>query len=137
MKRTYSATGTQERSGRALLPECVLHFLGDRWPRKDTWQAVVGKKHAGKCPSVGPVAVHKPQGGLVGYAALLLERVFGPLHGQLEELEEREFSSRLAHPISPQGRLDWPEVDEEIRELRRRFESATTQQDHRAVGMAC
>jgi hypothetical protein len=66
-----------------------------------------------------------------------LERVFAPLHGQLEELEEREFSSRLAHPISPRGRLDWPEVDEEIRELRRRFESATTQQDYRAVGMAC
>jgi hypothetical protein len=65
-----------------------------------------------------------------------LERVFAPLHGQLEELEEREFSSRLAHPISPRGRLDWPEVDEEIRELRRRFESATTQQDYRAVGMA-
>jgi hypothetical protein len=66
-----------------------------------------------------------------------LERVFAPLHSQLEELEEREFSSRLAHPISQRGRLDWPEVDEEIRELRRRFESATTQQDYRAVGMAC
>jgi hypothetical protein len=98
---------------------------------------VVGKKHAEKCPSLAPVAVHKPQGGLAGYAALLLERVFGPLHGQLEEWEGREFSSRLAHPISPRGRLDWPEVDEEIRELRRRLESATTQQDYRAVGMAC
>ncbi len=66
-----------------------------------------------------------------------LERVFGPVHERLEELEEQQFSSRLAYPISPRGRLDWPAVDEEIRELRRRFEAATTQQDYRAVGMAC
>jgi len=66
-----------------------------------------------------------------------LEGVFGPVHGRLEELEDWEFSSKLARPVSPRGRLDWPEVDEEIRELRRRFEAATTQQDYRAVGMAC
>jgi hypothetical protein len=47
-------------------------------------------------------------------------------------------ASRLARPpISPRGRLDWPEVDEEIRELRRRFETATTQQDYRAIGVGC
>jgi len=29
-----------------------------------------------------------------------LERVFGPVHERLEELEEQQFSSRLAYPIS-------------------------------------
>jgi hypothetical protein len=66
-----------------------------------------------------------------------LEGIFGPLLGRLEELEDWDFSSRLARPISPRGRLDWPDVDEEIRELRRRFEAATTQQDYRAIGVGC
>jgi hypothetical protein len=39
--------------------------------------------------------------------------------------------------VSPHGQVGWPKVDEEIRELRRRFSTATTPQDYRAIGTHC
>lgn len=39
--------------------------------------------------------------------------------------------------MSPREAVGWPAVDEEIRELRRRFRSSTTPQDYRAVGTHC
>jgi hypothetical protein len=66
----------------------------------------------------------------------LLEELFGPLHLQLARIEEQAFEA-LAYPVSPHVEVGWPLVDEEIRELRRRFQSASTPQDHRAIGTHC
>jgi hypothetical protein len=63
----------------------------------------------------------------------LLEDLFGPLHRELVRLEERTFDA-LADPVTPHADLGWPLVDEEIRELRRRFQTASTPQDYRALG---
>jgi len=66
----------------------------------------------------------------------LLEELFEPLHLRLIRLEESLFEA-LADPVSPRAGTGWPVVDEEIRELCRRFRSATTPQDYRAVGTHC
>ena len=66
----------------------------------------------------------------------LLETLFGPLHEQLLSLEEDTFDA-LVDPVSPHGSTGWPRVDEEIRELRRRFQTASTSQDYRALGTNC
>ncbi|UGQ41207.1 hypothetical protein [Rhodococcus aetherivorans] len=66
----------------------------------------------------------------------LLENLFGPLHKQLISLEERSFDA-LAVAVSPRSTTGWSLVDEEIRELRRRFQTATTSQDYRALGTNC
>jgi hypothetical protein len=52
-------------------------------------------------------------------------------------LEEERFEAQLADPVSPRGRTGWLEVDNEIKELRRRFSTASTPQDYRAVGSHC
>lgn len=67
----------------------------------------------------------------------LVERHFGPLRDELSRLEDRADSSQLADPASPHDSLGWPEVDVEVQELRRRFRSARTAQDYRAVGTDC
>lgn len=66
----------------------------------------------------------------------LLEGVFGPLDLELMRLEEKELEG-LARPISPRATVGWPDVDQEIRELRRRFSVATSPQDYRAIGVHC
>ena len=66
----------------------------------------------------------------------MLDEFFEPLHLQLIRLEERTFEA-LALPVSPRAELGWPVVDEEIRELRRRFATAVTTQDYRALGTNC
>lgn len=66
----------------------------------------------------------------------ILDKLFEPLHLQLIRLEERTLEA-LALPISPRADLGWPYVDEEIRELRRRFATAVTTQDYRAIGTYC
>jgi hypothetical protein len=66
----------------------------------------------------------------------LLDEMFGPLHLRLIRLEDTTLEA-LANPISPRAGTGWPVVDEEIRELRRRFQSSTTGQDYRAVGTHC
>jgi hypothetical protein len=67
----------------------------------------------------------------------LLEQHFEPLHTRLIDREDRELRSVLAEPVSPHAGTGWPQVDEEIRELTRRFRSSTTPQDYRAVGTHC
>ncbi|MBM4487733.1 hypothetical protein MWT96_25180 (plasmid) [Prescottella equi] len=66
----------------------------------------------------------------------LLGDLFEPLHKELTALEERSFDD-LASAISPHAATGWPSVDEEILELRRRFQTATTTQDYRALGTNC
>lgn len=66
----------------------------------------------------------------------MLESLFAGLHEELVLREEESFHG-LAEPVSPRGALGWPQVDEEIRELRRRFETAATPQDYRALGTNC
>lgn len=66
----------------------------------------------------------------------LLSDLFDPLYMRLERLEETTFEA-LVEPVSPRSEIGWPAVDEEIRELRRRFQTATTTQDYRDVGLRC
>lgn len=55
----------------------------------------------------------------------ILAQIFDPLYLRLVRLEEGTFQAQL-EPISPRASVGWPAVDEEIRELRRRFQTATT-----------
>jgi hypothetical protein len=66
----------------------------------------------------------------------LLDEKFEPLHLQLIRLEETTLEA-LANPVSPRAGTGWPVVDEEIKELRRRFQVSTSAQDYRAVGTYC
>lgn len=66
----------------------------------------------------------------------LLAELFDPLYLRLLRLEEATFEA-LLDPVSPRAEVGWPAVDEEIRELRRRFQNATTAQDHKDVGLRC
>jgi hypothetical protein len=65
-----------------------------------------------------------------------LDERFEPLHHQLMRLEETTLEA-LANPVSPRAGTGWPVVDEEIKELRRRFQASTSAQDYRAVGTHC
>lgn len=67
----------------------------------------------------------------------ILHELFEPLHLRLAEREAGSISTTLAVAISPHRTTGWPAVDEEIVELRRHFESATSQQDHSNIGNDC
>lgn len=67
----------------------------------------------------------------------ILDKYFEPLHTLLDEREAGSITSTLAAAISPRRVTGWPRVDEEISELRRHFESASTQQDYSNVGNDC
>lgn len=67
----------------------------------------------------------------------LLSQQFEPLHARLAAMEDQALESNLVQPISPRLDTGWPKVDQEIRELRRRFASASTPQDYRAIGTHC
>jgi hypothetical protein len=62
---------------------------------------------------------------------------FDPLYPIFDAMEECELESQLTNAVSPRGRLDWPIVDAELDQLRRRFAAASTFQDYSAVGTAC
>lgn len=74
-----------------------------------------------------------------GYRARrqLLAEHFEPLHARLAGMEDAAMASNLAEPVSARTTTGWPRVDEEIRELRRRFRAASTPQDYRAIGTHC
>lgn len=67
---------------------------------------------------------------------VMVGKVFDPLYMSLLRLEETMLEA-LFDPVSPRAEVGWPAVDEEIRELRRRFQNATTAQDHKDVGLRC
>jgi hypothetical protein len=66
----------------------------------------------------------------------MLHDLFEPLHRELIRLEELSFDA-LATGVTPHSALGWATVDEEVRELRRRFQTASSAQDYRAVGGHC
>lgn len=66
----------------------------------------------------------------------ILADLFEPCRAKLVALEERSLDA-LPNPISPRSSTGWVAVDDEIRELRRRFQTATTPQDYRAIGTHC
>lgn len=67
----------------------------------------------------------------------ILDEHFEPLHKELIAREAGSITSALATAISPHKVTGWPRVDEEISELRRHFETASTQQDYSNVGNDC
>lgn len=52
----------------------------------------------------------------------------------LYDLEEKAFQAILPDAVSPHRELGWPSVDTELREMKRRFVTASTPQDYRDVG---
>lgn len=66
----------------------------------------------------------------------LLAQLFDPLFTRLLRMEEASFDA-LAQPASARASTGWPAVDDEVKELRRRFQSSITPQDYRAVGTHC
>lgn len=66
----------------------------------------------------------------------LVRDMFDPVHQQLLVMEARHHES-VADPISPRGFTGWALVDDEVRELRKRFGTASTPQDYRAIGSHC
>ena len=74
---------------------------------------------------------------LAGARRRLLAEHFEPLHARLGQLEDSALASNLAEPVSALTTTGWPRVDEEIRELRRSFRSASAPQDYRAIGTHC
>lgn len=67
----------------------------------------------------------------------ILEELFRPVEDELDRQENAQFRASLAEGVSPHTELGWPQVDEELNELRRRFRTATTTQDYRDVGNRC
>ena len=67
----------------------------------------------------------------------ILDNLFSPVQDELERQENAEFRASLAEGASPHDKLGWPQVDEELEELRRRFRTAKTPQDYRDVGNRC
>lgn len=67
----------------------------------------------------------------------IIDEYFDPLHQLLDEREAGSIASTLATAISPHPVTGWPRVDEEVSELRRHFESASTQQDYSNIGNDC
>lgn len=64
----------------------------------------------------------------------ILDADFAPLHKVLDEREAGSIASTLAEPISSLQVTGWPRVDEEVSELRRHFEVASTRQDFSNIG---
>ena len=64
----------------------------------------------------------------------LLRQHLDPIDDQLKRLEEAQFRSELAQPVSPRGTTGWSAVDTEIAALRQRFKTASEPQDYRDVG---
>jgi len=75
-------------------------------------------------------------GGYGSWAARrsMVQDLFGPVQETLERLEDDALGAELAEPIASERRSSWPDVDDEISELRRHFHAATTTQDFRNVG---
>lgn len=67
----------------------------------------------------------------------MVDGIFEPLHELLDQREANSMTWSLATPISPRPVTGWPRVDEEIAEMRRHFNSATSQQDYSNVGNDC
>lgn len=67
----------------------------------------------------------------------ILNEYFDPIHDLLDKREAGSITSTLATAISPRTVTGWPRVDEELSELRRHFESASTQQDYSNIGNDC
>lgn len=67
----------------------------------------------------------------------MLNEFFEPLHEQLERSEAAGLEWALASGISPHPVTGWPKVDEEIAELRRHFNAASSQQDYSNIGNDC
>jgi hypothetical protein len=67
----------------------------------------------------------------------LIGKFFDPVQDELDRQEEAELHAVLAEAVYRRAATGWPNVDEEITELRRRLPTATTPQDHRDVGNRC
>lgn len=75
-------------------------------------------------------------GGYGSWAArrAIVQTYLGPVEDELERMEDAQIQGTVASPVTDAALLGWPAVDEELRELKRRFRTASTPQDYRDVG---
>ncbi|KJF18045.1 hypothetical protein AXFE_11440 [Acidithrix ferrooxidans] len=66
----------------------------------------------------------------------ILSQIFDPIHEFLAQLDV-ETPAGPTSSIRNEATTGWPTVDEELRELRRAFASATTPQNYAAIGLQC
>ena len=59
------------------------------------------------------------------------------MQDELDRQEEAEFHAVLAEAVFRRAATGWPNVDEGMPELKRRFRTATTPKDYRDVGNRC
>ena len=67
----------------------------------------------------------------------ILNGFFSPLHEELERRDEATMEWTLVTAISPHPITGWSRVDQEISELRRHFNGASSQQDYSNIGNDC
>lgn len=67
----------------------------------------------------------------------MLNDLLSPVETRLQQIEDGYHQGDLAHGVSSRESVGWPRVDEEIRALRERFQTASTTQDYRDVGNRC
>ena len=67
----------------------------------------------------------------------MIAQYFEPVRSELEDLEERTYANQLAAPVSPCDRLGWTTIDQQIEQLRYRFQTASTTVDYKDVGNRC
>lgn len=67
----------------------------------------------------------------------MLDEHFQPLHKNLETREAGSLTWTLATAVSPHPVTGWPRVDQEMAEVRRHFNTASSQQDYSNVGNDC
>lgn len=67
----------------------------------------------------------------------MLADVFDPVFAALASKRDHALDNTLVTPVSPRTELGWPAVDDQIKQLRERFATATTTVDYKDVGNRC
>lgn len=67
----------------------------------------------------------------------MIGKVFEPILGQLERLQELGITNELTRPVFPCDALGWPEVDQYIQQLREQFRSAASVAGYKDVDNRC
>lgn len=83
--------------------------------------------------------IRKGASGSGGWQARrdFLSELFDVPYARLLTVQDGALESTLAQAVSPHTNLGWPSIDNEVTELRRRFRTAVSPQDFRAIGNDC
>lgn len=67
----------------------------------------------------------------------MVEDLFGPVTQELDTAYSRGLQARLTEAVSSHEQLGWPNVDNQLDQLRARFRTAVTPVDYKDVGNRC